>query len=115
MQNVYLLEQFNPDTGFLVDCEVYYTLSAGVDAAVAGAAREQRLRFVVSFDAEDQLAGVALFVGGGLRASLSVYHLNRGEQGEHHPRLGHSGRAALTAGLTALLTPLGAVEARSGS
>lgn len=114
MQNVYLLEQFHPDTGFLVDCDVYYTLSAGLDAALSSAARAQALRFVVSFDTEDQLAGVALFAEGGLRASLSVYHLNRGEQREHHPKLDSRDRASLAAGLETLLGPLGAVESRSG-
>ena len=87
MRLVYLFELFQPASLTLADTDIFYTVSAALDEAVRRLREFQELEWEISFDADGVLEGVAWFSAGNLAATISTYHLDRGEQHEHHPAI----------------------------
>lgn len=87
MRFVYLFELFHADSGNLVDSDIFYTVSAAIDEAFRLLPPSKHLDWKISFDDEGVLEGIAWFLKGNLAATVSTYHLDRGEQKEHYSSL----------------------------
>jgi hypothetical protein len=87
MRFVYLFELFDPKSNTLVDTDIFYTVSAAIDEVSPNLRELSDLTWKISFDEEGVLEGIAWFSGESLAATISTYHLNRGEQQEHHPAI----------------------------